>query len=209
MQVKFGTDGVRGVYGHHPCTTEVARRFGAALVRFSRTEGDAAGRVVIGADTRPSRQVLVQALANGIISSGGVALPLGILPTAGVSVAIDRGLAPVGVMVTASHNPSEDNGFKVFGCKGRKLSDAETTQFESWLNGELPHSGVSGQQDDVSILALKQYLLALDSALPQTPHGLRVGFDLANGAATVSRPWITARLGSNAHFHQPRPYLEQ
>jgi phosphoglucosamine mutase len=202
MQVRFGTDGVRGVYGHHPCTPGVANRFGAALVRFSLSMGDGLGRVVIGTDTRPSQRQLTQALTNGVTTAGGKALSLGVLPTAGVSVAIEQGMAPVGVMITASHNPSQDNGFKVFGKGGRKLTNEENCQFEAWLNGASLNASVVGQNEDVSEQALKAYFKALDAALPRTPGELRIGFDLANGAATGSRSWIAKRLGENAFFHQ-------
>ena len=202
MQIKFGTDGVRGVYGHHPCTVAVAKRFGATLVRFALEMGDAERKVCIGNDTRPSHQALVKALTQGVIEAGGRATLLGVLPTSGVSVAVQQGLGSVGVMVTASHNPSQDNGFKVFGRGGRKLTDDENFVFEYWLNDTILVAKNYGDAHESSTLARKHYLSAVDSLLSDTPGGLRVGFDLANGAATSSRDWITKRLGANAMFYQ-------
>ncbi|MEL7183841.1 MAG: phosphoglucosamine mutase, partial [Pseudomonadota bacterium] len=121
----FGTDGVRGRANQGNMTAEIALRLGAAAGRYFRREGTGAfHRVVIGKDTRLSGYMLENALTAGLTSTGMNVLLLGPVPTPAVGLLARSMRADLGVMISASHNPAEDNGIKFFGPDGYKLSDA-------------------------------------------------------------------------------------
>src|SRR5436309_5090200 len=127
----FGTDGVRGVVGE-TLTAELVERLGSAA-----TEWSGRGRVFLGRDTRASGPELEEAFARGIVSAGGNAVLGGVLPTPAVALlALD-----LGVVVSASHNPPEYNGIKIFDRDGRKLSDAAEEEIEAKLDAEGPRTG--------------------------------------------------------------------
>jgi phosphoglucosamine mutase len=129
----FGTDGVRGRANSHPMTADMALRLGAAAGRFFRRDDSAQHRVVIGKDTRLSGYMLENALTAGFTSTGMNVLLLGPVPTPAVGLLTPSMRADVGVMISASHNPAEDNGIKFFGPDGYKLSDAAEEEIErSW-----------------------------------------------------------------------------
>ena len=120
----FGTDGVRGTANTYPMTAEMALKLGAAAGRFFRRDGAASGhRVVIGKDTRLSGYMLENALTAGLCSTGMNVLLLGPVPTPAVGFLTRSMRADLGVMISASHNPHQDNGIKFFGPDGFKLSD--------------------------------------------------------------------------------------
>lgn len=179
--IRFGTDGVRGPAGQHPITPEGAVALGRAAARLA--DG---GRVLIGQDTRPSGTWLSQAVAAGVAGQGGSARLLGVLPTAGVSAGLAAGLGEVGVMVTASHNPWPDNGLKVLGPDGKKLSDARQAEVEAWVN-DPPQAARPGGVEALSHEGLSTYLQAARKAWGPLGAlaGRKVAVDLANGAATV------------------------
>ena len=114
----FGTDGVRGRANTYPMTAEMALRLGAAAGRYFRREGSAVHRVVIGKDTRLSGYMLENALTAGLTSTGMNVLLLGPVPTPAVGFLTRSMRADLGVMISASHNPHEDNGIKFFGPDG-------------------------------------------------------------------------------------------
>lgn len=193
MNVKFGTDGIRGRAGSLPCTVEVAVAVGRAAARLAHQFGDP--RVVVGRDTRPSGPMLANAVLSGIAAQGGTAHDVGVLPTSGVGVAVANGLASTGVMVTASHNSWPDNGFKVLGAGGYKLDDESKDTVEAWINDE-PIPTEPGTIVDVSGRARADYFAALTDALSHRHvlAGRRIAIDLANGAARTAWPWLQASV---------------
>ena len=124
--IRFGTDGVRGRAGVFPIDAPGAARIGQAALRWARSVGD--GRVLIARDTRPSGAELARAAGEAIVAAGGVWLDAGVLSSPGLAAAIHGDIAPVGIMVTASHNAAPDNGFKLVGPGGHKPDDAATAQ---------------------------------------------------------------------------------
>lgn len=186
MNVEFGTDGIRGRAGENPCTEEVGRALGAAIVRVL-----GASRVLVVRDPRPSGPALGRAVAEGVRHAGGEPFDGGMLPTSGLAAALAAGFADAGVMITASHNPVDDNGFKVLNGEGRKLSDAQNRAIEEALAGAVaPPSPV--EPASMERLVHFNYERALSQAVgPLGPlAGKRIAVDLANGASRAVLRWI-------------------
>ena len=133
----FGTDGVRGEANSHPMTAEMALRLGAAVGRYFRRDGQPGHRAVIGKDTRLSGYMLETALPAGLTSTGMNVLLLGPVPTPAVGLLTRSMRADLGIMISASHNPSTDNGIKFFGPDGFKLSDEAEAEIEAMLGGAI------------------------------------------------------------------------
>src|ERR687898_2287226 len=132
----FGTDGIRGRTNQHPMTAEMAQRVGqAAGAHFQR--GDHRHRVVIGKDTRLSGYMIESALQAGFTSVGMDVLLLGPMPTPAVAMLTRSMRADIGVMISASHNPYEDNGIKIFGPDGFKLSDEVEREIEALMASDM------------------------------------------------------------------------
>jgi len=202
----FGTDGVRGVANVHPVTAETALKLGRAAAHVfgngSRTAGGGRPKIVIGKDTRLSGYMLENAMVAGITSLGVDALVIGPLPTPGVAY-ITRSLrADAGIVLSASHNPYEDNGIKFFRCDGYKLDDEVESRIEHLVfSGEIDsirptatRIGKAFRIDD----ALGRYVEFAKQSFPRgmTLEGLRVALDCANGAAYKSSPCILRELGA-------------
>jgi phosphoglucosamine mutase len=190
--IKFGTDGLRGVAGEDPITAEVAVRLGRAAAELGRrARGDT---VVVARDTRPSGAMLMAACSAGVAAAGARCRVADVLPTSGLMAALAEGLGDVGVMVTASHNPARDNGFKVLSARGRKLTDAETAQVEAWIASPVV-AGDPGTIENVALQAKKTYLRALERAAPpaEALGSVSIAVDLANGAASSMGRWLTER----------------
>lgn len=187
--IRFGTDGIRGEAGRFPATVEVGVAVGRAAAKLARRSGGA--EVVVGRDTRPSGPALAAAVAAGVAAEGLDAVSAGVLPTSGVAVAVAARPGAAGVVVTASHNPAGDNGFKVFGPGGRKLDDAAQTEVEGWL-AERPAEGPLGAVRDDGPGCLATATAAMEQAIGpvEALRGRRLAVDLANGAATALRPWL-------------------
>jgi phosphoglucosamine mutase len=165
----FGTDGVRGIVGE-TLTPELVERLGSAVTRWS-----GGGRVFVGRDTRGSGPELEDAFARGVVAAGGNAVLAGVLPTPAVALlALD-----VGVVISASHNPPEYNGVKLFTGQGRKLTDAQEEEIEALL--DAPPAAEPGSIDRVDI-ALDSYLAHVVERFGTDLAGLRIGVDCANGA---------------------------
>lgn len=190
--IRFGTDGIRGAAGAWPITADVALSVGRAAARLAREYGG--DRVLLARDTRPSGSMLVAAAAAGVASQGGHALLADVLPTAGLMAGLADGMAEVGIMVTASHNASPDNGFKIIGAGGRKLSEADSARFENWL-AENPAEGEVGSLEPVGLQARRCYHRALDEASPDSAalDGCKIAVDLAHGAAVSTVRWLKER----------------
>ncbi len=202
----FGTDGIRGVANEYPMTAELAVRLGQAVAHYFRntlTEGRPFGhrtRIVIGKDTRVSGYMFESGLAAGITSMGADVQLVGPLPTPGISFVTTGMRADAGIVISASHNPYQDNGIKLFGADGFKLPDAEELAIEELVLGERPlvpdaaEVGKASRLDD----AAGRYIVFLKNTFPRdlTLEGLRVVVDCANGAAYRVAPAVLRELGA-------------
>ena len=195
----FGTDGVRGRANSFPMTAEVALRLGAAAGRYFRRDGSAAHRVVIGKDTRLSGYMLENALTAGLTSTGMNVLLLGPVPTPGVGFLTRSMRADLGVMISASHNPHQDNGIKFFGPDGFKLSDAAEAEIEAILEGDiqLAQAGNIGRAKRIED-GRGRYQEFVKTSFPAGLRldGLKVVVDCANGAAYRAAPEVLWELGA-------------
>jgi phosphoglucosamine mutase len=180
----FGTDGVRGVVGQD-LTAELVERLGKAATLWSGR-----GRVFVGRDTRGSGRELEEAFARGVVSAGGNAVLAGVLPTPAVALlALD-----LGVVISASHNPPEYNGVKLFDGAGRKLPDAAEEEIEALLD-ERPREP-RGQIDHVTV-AGDSYIEHVLDRFGSELSGLKIGVDCANGAYSAIAPDAFRRLGAD------------
>lgn len=198
MRRYFGTDGIRGRTNKAPMTPEMAMKVGqAAGAHFLR--GDHKHRVVIGKDTRLSGYMMENALVAGFTSVGMDVVQFGPIPTPAVAMLTSAMRADLGVMISASHNPYEDNGIKLFGPDGFKLSDADELAIEALIDGkvELANSHDIGRARRVED-ARGRYIHAVKSSLPQHIRldGLHVAVDCANGAAYQVAPSVFWELGA-------------
>jgi phosphoglucosamine mutase len=196
----FGTDGIRGTANRPPMTAETALRLGFAAGGYF-TRGDHRHRVVIGKDTRLSGYMLEPALTAGFVAMGMDVILLGPLPTPGVAMLTRSLRADIGVMISASHNPYQDNGIKLFGPDGYKLSDA----IEAVIEARMLEDGQEGRAaPDLLGRAVRmeggreRYIEALKATLPRgmTLSGLRVVVDCAHGAAYAVAPKLLWELGA-------------
>lgn len=195
----FGTDGVRGHANTYPMTAETVLRLGAAAGRFFRRDGSPAHRVVIGKDTRLSGYMFENALTAGFTSTGMNVLLLGPVPTPAVGLLVRSMRADVGVMISASHNPHEDNGIKFFGPDGFKLSDEAESEIEAMVENPVTlaapgNIGRAKRIDD----GLFRYVERVKSTFPGDLRldGLKVVVDCANGAAYRAAPQVLWELGA-------------
>ena len=141
----FGTDGVRGVANVHPMTPETALEMGRAIAFVAQKGKGRQARVVIGKDTRLSGYMFETALASGICAMGGRVMLTGPIPTPAVAQLTQSMRADAGVVISASHNPYQDNGIKIFGPDGFKLPDAHEAEIERLLEShELDEARVTG-----------------------------------------------------------------
>ena len=179
----FGTDGVRGVVGKD-LTTDLVQRLGRASAAWSGR-----GRVFVGRDTRGSGPELEEAFAEGVASVGGNAVLAGVLPTPAVALlALD-----VGAVISASHNPPEYNGVKLFDSEGRKLTDESEEEIEALL--DTPPAKEPGVIDRVGI-ATDSYLEHIVERFGSDLSGLRIAVDCANGAYSSIAPKAFEQLGA-------------
>ena len=195
----FGTDGVRGRANTYPMTAELALRLGAAAGRYFRRSGENGHRVVIGKDTRLSGYMLENALTAGLTSTGMNVLLLGPVPTPAVGFLTRSMRADLGIMISASHIPATDNGIKLFGPDGFKLSDEAEAEIESILSGEIipaqpTNIGRAKRIDD----GRGRYVEYAKTTFPvgQRLDGLKVVIDCANGAAYRAAPDVLWELGA-------------
>ncbi|WBU65023.1 phosphoglucosamine mutase [Paracoccus aerodenitrificans] len=196
----FGTDGVRGRANSDPMTAEMALRLGAAAGRYFRRDGRNGHRVVIGKDTRLSGYMLENALTAGLTSTGMNVLLLGPVPTPAVGFLTRSMRADLGIMISASHNPADDNGIKFFGPDGFKLSDDAESEIERILSGQIRPAepariGRARRIDD----GRGRYVEYAKTTFPagQRLDGLRVVVDCANGAAYRAAPDVLYELGAD------------
>ncbi|MBI5342729.1 MAG: phosphoglucosamine mutase, partial [Deltaproteobacteria bacterium] len=197
----FGTDGVRGVANTDPMTVENALALGQAIAHVFRNHGGR-HKVVIGKDTRLSGYMFETALSAGICAMGGDVLLVGPLPTPGIAFLTHSMRADAGVVISASHNPYQDNGIKFFGRDGFKLADETEAKIEMLMMGEhlkearppSPQIGRAHRIDD----ATGRYIVYLKNTFPAhlALDGLRIVVDCANGAAYRIAPQVFQELGA-------------
>ena len=205
----FGTDGVRGVANVHPMTAEMALQLGRALAYIVRS-GPHRHRILVGKDTRLSGYMLEQAIASGICSMGVDVMLTGPLPTPAIAFLTESMRADAGVVISASHNPYQDNGIKFFSRDGFKLPDELELQVERLV---LDAAGDDAGTEDFRALrptatrvgkakrlddAIGRYIVFLKSIFPKdlTLDGLTVVVDCANGAAYHVAPAVFEELGA-------------
>ena len=194
----FGTDGVRGV-ANDDITPELALGIGRALVRTLREEGAPRPRIIIGRDPRASGEMLESAVAAGVCSAGGDAVVLDVLPTPGVAYLVSTLGANAGVMISASHNPVADNGIKLIGPTGHKLTDEEEDRIEELLqrfDSDRPTGTRIGRKRHVpgAVEAYIAHLVAVADGIDL--RDLHIVLDCANGAASSVGPTVLRRLGA-------------
>ncbi|MEP2988586.1 MAG: phosphoglucosamine mutase [Parasphingorhabdus sp.] len=194
----FGTDGIRGLTNKHPMTAEIAMKVGQAAGRHF-VRGDHRHRVVIGKDTRLSGYMMENALVAGFTSVGMDVVQVGPMPTPAVALLTRSMRADLGVMISASHNPFHDNGIKLFGPDGFKLSDEDEMKIESYLEedaqlAEAADIGRAKRFED----ARGRYIHAIKMSLPEHIRldGLKIVCDCANGAAYEVAPSVFWELGA-------------
>lgn len=195
----FGTDGIRGRANQEPMTATTALQVAMAAAHIFR-RGEHRHRVVIGKDTRLSGYMLEPALTSGFVAQGMDVILLGPLPTPAVAMLTKSLRADLGVMISASHNPYEDNGIKLFGPDGFKLSDELEAKIEEIMaSGDLtlPPSadlGKAARLDD----ALGRYVEFVKGTFPTGLRldGLKIAIDCANGAAYKVAPTVLWELGA-------------
>lgn len=203
----FGTDGVRGVANVEPVTAETALKLGRAAAfvfkkRLPLPQGHARHKIVIGKDTRLSGYMLENAIASGVLSMGVDVLLIGPLPTPGVAY-ITRSLrADAGIVLTASHNPYEDNGIKFFRHDGYKLDDAVEAEIEDLVfSGAIESIRPTAEEIGKAVRiddALGRYVEYAKAAFPKgmTLEGARIIVDAGHGATYKSTPCVLRELGA-------------
>ncbi|HTP66890.1 MAG TPA: phosphoglucosamine mutase [Geobacteraceae bacterium] len=201
MKKLFGTDGVRGVANVYPMTTEMAMQIGRAAAYIFKN-GRKRHRIVIGKDTRLSGYMIENALAAGICSMGVDVLLVGPLPTPGIANITSSMRADAGVVISASHNPFQDNGIKFFSSDGFKLPDKMELRIEELIFSKKIDSlrpiaaevGKAFRIDD----AVGRYVVFLKSTFPKEMDltGLKIVLDCANGAAYKVAPAVLEELGA-------------
>ncbi|MGQ0506849.1 MAG: phosphoglucosamine mutase [Myxococcaceae bacterium] len=200
-QKLFGTDGVRGVANVHPMTVEMAMQLGRALAYLIRN-GNHRHRVIIGKDTRLSGYMLEQALAAGITSMGVDVALVGPLPTPGIANITTSMRADAGAVISASHNPYQDNGIKFFWRDGFKLPDETEGEIEELIfRGKIDHLRPTATKIGRAVRledARGRYIVFLKNTFPRelTLEGLTIVVDCANGAAYKVAPDVLEELGA-------------
>jgi len=200
----FGTDGIRGVANRDPMTAEMALRLGQAVAHRFR-HATRPGRIVIGKDTRLSGYMLESALQAGIVSAGADVMLVGPLPTPGIAFITSSMRADAGVVISASHNPYQDNGIKIFAADGFKLPDEVEIDLEQRMEaiaggdgGGRVEPGAIGKAVRIED-AVGRYVQFLKHAFPRerTLDGIRITVDCANGAAYAVAPQVFQELGAD------------
>ncbi len=212
----FGTDGVRGTANVEPVTAGTALKLGQAAGHvFKNLESQSRGRgkhkIVIGKDTRLSGYMLENALSSGVLSMGVDVLFIGPLPTPGVAYVTRSLRADAGIVITASHNPYDDNGIKFFHADGYKLDDEIESRIEKLVfSGDIESIRPKAREIGKAVRiddALGRYIEYAKSTFPRalTLDGMRIVVDCANGAAYKSTPCVLRELGAQVIVYANQP----
>lgn len=198
----FGTDGIRGVAGLSPLDPESIVRLGKALAKIF-LKGAHKTRIVIGKDTRLSGYMIESSLAAGLTSMGADIMLVGPVPTPGIAYLTRSMRADAGIMISASHNPFEDNGIKIFGSDGFKLPDPLELEIEQLmepgvLEGRSVDPGKIGKATRIAD-AIGRYTVFIKENFPRehTLEGMKIGLDCANGAGYIVAPQTLTELGAD------------
>jgi phosphoglucosamine mutase len=204
----FGTDGIRGEANRPPMDVPTAYAVGRAVVQVMKQRSDAP-KIIIGRDTRLSGSMLQSGLEAGVMSLGGCPRSVGVLPTPGIAFLTRDTGADAGVVISASHNPFQDNGIKIFSYEGLKLTDEEEGRMEALIGGSLGDVHCAGKEigrpeplEDVE----ERYVDFLVSSFPQdlSMKGMKLVLDTSNGATYRVAPRTFSRLGAQVeviHHH--------
>jgi phosphoglucosamine mutase len=202
MEKLFGTDGVRGVANEYPMTAEMALNIGRATAHLFKRKGHAP-RIIIGKDTRISGYMLENALVSGICSMGVNALLVGPLPTPGIAFTTNSMRADAGIVISASHNPFQDNGIKIFSSEGFKLPDEKEIEIEKLIFSNNMHTlhpspnelGKAHRIED----SKGRYIVFLKNTFPKkySLEGTKLVLDCAHGATYKVAPETFFELGAD------------
>lgn len=206
----FGTDGIRGEANRYPMTADIAFKVGQAVTYLLRKQNHRT-RVIIGKDTRISGYMLESSLEAGITSMGGNPYLVGVLPTPGIAFIATSMRADAGIVISASHNPYEDNGIKIFGGNGFKLSDEQENTIEDLMLGGklsdyLPPSRDMGQAFRMYD-ANGRYVVFLKNTFPRdlSMEGMKMVLDTANGATYRVAPEAFTEFGADVEVIHNAP----
>ncbi len=207
----FGTDGVRGIANDF-LTCERSLQIGRAVATVLSGGRRSHPVVVVGMDTRLSSTMLACSLEAGLCSVGADVIHLGVVPTPAVAYLVGKYKANAGIMISASHNPSEYNGIKIFSEEGYKLPDALEERIESIVLDNQPKADVASAKEignvQYATRAIDDYIEHLCSTTSHSLEGLKIAVDCANGSASVTAKKLFDALGAEAHimFDQPNGY---
>lgn len=203
----FGTDGVRGI-ANESLTCSLALRLGHAAAEVLVGKQKKRPLVAVGMDTRISSDMLANAVSAGLCSSGADVLNLGVIPTPAVAYLVRKYHADAGIMISASHNPAEFNGIKIFSANGYKLPDELEERIEELIFGDDGAQQITGA--DVGRItsaenAVRDYCEYLRQTVSHTLDGLKIAVDCANGAASVIAPELFKSLGAECFILNANP----
>ncbi len=199
----FGTDGIRGKANLYPLVGDLIYRLGQALVFALGNSKNKKSKIIIGKDTRLSGYMIEGALTSGIVSMGADAYLVGPMPTPAIAFLVRSMRADAGVVISASHNPYDDNGIKIFSHKGLKIDLKTEELIEKYIfNDELNKKGALGNEIGRAFRirdTLGRYIVFAKDALPYSMNleGLRIVLDCANGATYKVAPMIFEELGAD------------
>lgn len=204
----FGTDGARGV-ANTELTCELAMNIGRAAAMVLTEQSNKKPVVIIGKDTRLSSDMLEGAIISGLCSVGADVITLGVVPTPAVALLVKKYNADAGIMISASHNPYEFNGIKIFSGTGFKLPDTLEEEIEAIvLDNVKPYDIVSMDKlgkVTVADNAVQEYIDHVVSTVPEKPQGLKVAFDCSNGSSSRTAKTIFEELGVECHMTHFEP----
>jgi phosphoglucosamine mutase len=208
MKKLFGTDGIRAVAGQYPLDSPTVFVLGKALVKLIKEEG-LGPRILIGRDTRESGPAIEEALVRGIAAGGGEAVSAGVIPTSAVSFLTQRHRFAAGIVISASHNPYQDNGIKIFSSRGTKIPDEWELRLENSLTVEKADVQSLDKiqavpEDPILVEDYEEFLLSQVGPL-RPSKDLQVVLDCSNGASSAISPKIFSKLdvGVIAIFNSP------
>ena len=210
----FGTDGIRGVAGQFPLDDKTVATIGRSLVMNLSAELGRAPRIIIGRDTRESGPQIETSLARAAIAAGAAVQSAGVITTPGVAYITRSAPFDAGIVISASHNPYQDNGIKVFSPSGRKLADEVERKIEAHVAEALDHNLILARdgaewirdqaaREQAYYETYIDYLATIGAGL--NLEGLRIAIDCANGAAWEIAPELFARLGARVEVLSAQP----
>lgn len=206
----FGTDGIRGEANRHPMTAEITFKVGQTVAHLFKRNSHRT-RVVIGKDTRISGYMLESSLEAGITSMGGDAYLVGVLPTPGIAFITQSMRADAGIVISASHNPYQDNGLKIFDAEGFKLTDTQEDALEDLifspkLQDLLPTGKAIGKATRINDIH-GRYIVFLKNSFPRhlSMEGMKIVMDTSNGATYRVAPDAFAELGADVNVIHNTP----